>query len=170
MALLLYHLTGGQFDDLLILQKPWMIFPTILLMITIGGGQEEYGWRGYLLPKLDERWKPWQADLIMIPVHTLWHLPLFFIAYTMQYHYPFWLFLIFGIGLTPVLNRVYRHTGGSILAAIIFHGLVNAGLEVFPPVGPAVHNSPWPLLFIGLLYGLLAFAVSIERNSKKENS
>jgi hypothetical protein len=84
---------------------------------------------------------------------------LFFIAYTMQFHYSFWLFLAFGVGFTPLINRVYRHTGGSILAAVLFHGLVNASLEIFPPVGPAVHHSPWPLLFVGLLYGLTAFFV-----------
>jgi membrane protease YdiL (CAAX protease family) len=156
LGLLLYHLSGGQFAALLIFQQPWMVIPTILLMVTIGGGQEEYGWRGYLLPRLDARWKSWQADMIMIVVHVFWHLPLFFIAYTMQFHYPFWLFLAFGIGFTPLINQVYRQTGGSILAAVLFHGLVNAGLEIFPPVGPAVYNAYPPLLLIGLLFGLLA--------------
>ena len=177
LSLLLFNLANGQVADLPVFEQPWIVIPTILLMVTIGGGQEEYGWRGYLLPRLDERWQPWQADLIMIVVHVFWHLPLFFIAYTMQFHYPFWLFLVFGIGFTPLINRVYRETGGSILAAILFHGLVNTGLELFPPVGPTVQHSPLPLLFVGLLYGLLALLIRLknrnlitqERDSHEDN-
>jgi membrane protease YdiL (CAAX protease family) len=159
LGLLLYRLVGGEVADLPISQQPWMVFPTILLMVTIGGGQEEFGWRGYLLPRLAERWQPRQVDIIMILVHAFWHLPLFFIAYTMQFHYSFWLFLVFGIGFTPLINQVFRQTGGSILAVVLFHGLTNAGLDIFPPVGSAVFNAYLPLVLIGLLFGLLALFI-----------
>jgi len=151
-----YRLSGGNPYPLPVFQYPWIILPTILLMVTIGGGQEEYGWRGYLLPRLESRWKPWQADLIMIIVHTLWHLPLFFIATAAQSTYPFWVFLVFGSGFTLLVNRVYRSTGGSLLAAIVFHGLVNAGLDTFPPVGAAVRGENWPFLLAGLFCAVLA--------------
>lgn len=156
LALTLYRFAGGRTGEFAILEQPWMLFPIILLMVTVGGGQEEYGWRGYLLPRLDARWKRWQADVFIIVAHTFWHLPLFFIAYTMQSQYPFWLFLAFGIGFTPLINQLYRNTGSSILAAILFHGLINAGLEIFSPVGTSVNNSTLPLLLVGVLYGLLA--------------
>jgi membrane protease YdiL (CAAX protease family) len=156
VSLFLYRLTGAKITDLTILQQPWMILPIILLMVTIGGGQEEYGWRDYLLPRLDGRWQPWQTDLLMVVVHTFWHLPLFFINDTSQSLYPFWLFLAFGLGFTPLINRVFRRTGGSILAVVILHGMVNAGLEIFPPVGPAVNYAILPLLLISLIYGILA--------------
>jgi membrane protease YdiL (CAAX protease family) len=163
VSLFLYLMTGAESADLTIIQQPWMVLPIILLMVTIGGGQEEYGWRGYLLPRLDARWQPWQADLIMVIVHAFWHLPLFFISNTSQSQYPYWLFFIFGLGFTPLINRVYRRTGGSILAAVIFHGMVNAGLESFPPVGPAVNHAFLPLLFIGFLYAILAVLIRPKR-------
>lgn len=156
LALLIYHWLGGEVVTPVVLQQPWLVVPTILLMVTIGGGQEEYGWRGYLLPRLDARWKPWQADLMMVIVHTFWHFPLFFIRETSQSQYPFWLALVFGVGFTLLINRVFRRTGGSLLAAVIFHGLVNAGLESFPPVGAAVHHSVAPLLLVGVMFGLPA--------------
>lgn len=129
-------------------------------MVTIGGGQEEYGWRGYLLPQLDTRWQPWQADVLMIVVHVCWHLPLFFIMYTAQSRYPFWLFLAFGVGFTTLINQIYRQTGGSILAAILFHGLINAGLEIFSPIGATVNNSILPFLLVGVGLGILAWLLS----------
>ena len=156
LALTMYRFAGGRTEGFAILEQPWMVLPIILLMVTIGGGQEEYGWRGYLLPRLDARWKRWQADIFMISAHTFWHLPLFFIKYTMQSQYPFWLFLAFGIGFTPLINQYSRQTTRSVLAAILFHGLVNAGLEIFPLVGMAVNYSTLPLLFVGISYGILS--------------
>lgn len=167
LALNIYQCLGGEILELRVLQQPWIIFPTILLMITIGGGQEEYGWRGYLLPRLDKRFKAWQTDLIMIPIHAFWHIPLFYIIYTNQVLYPFWVFLVFGIGFTITINRIFRSTAGSFIAAILFHGLINAATEIFPPVGPFVNNSYIPFLIIGilnLLVGLLLHKITTNKN------
>ena len=155
LTFVIFQVLSGEILELKVFQHPWIVFPAILLMITIGGGQEEYGWRGYLLPKLDELFKTWQADLIMIPLHACWHIPLFYIIYANQVLYPFWVFLVFGIGFTFLINLIFRSTGGSFIAAILFHGLVNAGTEIFPPVGPFVNNSNIPFLTIGILCLLL---------------
>lgn len=168
LALWIFTLTGGEITNLLFLQKPWIVFSAFLLMVTIGGGQEEYGWRGFLLPRLLDRFRPWQADLILIPVHALWHLPLFINTYTIQSQYPFWLFLAFGFGFTLLINRVYQRTGGSILAAILFHGLVNTGLEIFPLVGTWVNDSPLPLLMAGILFGAAAAMITKVTNPVDE--
>jgi len=124
-------------------------------MVTIGGG-EEFGWRGYLLDRIQSRWKLWQADLFIIIIHSLWHLPLFFISMAAQSQYSFWVFLAFGASFTMLSNTIYRQTGGSLLAAIVLHGVVNASLDVFPPVGPFVSGANWPMLVVALVYGLLA--------------
>jgi membrane protease YdiL (CAAX protease family) len=80
LALGCFRLMGGVVAVLPVASQPWIILPTVLLMTTIGGGQEEYGWRGYLLPVLAEEWRSWQVDAFMIGVHVCWHLPLFFIG------------------------------------------------------------------------------------------
>jgi len=169
LALWIYRIFDGEMVDLKVVQQPWIILPAILLMVTIGGGQEEYGWRGFLLPRLDEFLPVWQTNLLMIPLHACWHLPLFIITYTMQSQYSFWLFLIFGIGFTPLINRVFRSTGGSFIAAILFHGLTNAGLDVFPPVGPYVNHSPIPLLIITTLL-ITSNLLLIGKNTWKRSS
>lgn len=163
IVLSIYRLSGGVPYALPIFQNIWVVLPTILLMVTIGGGQEEYGWRGYLLPRLQENWNPWQADLILIVVHTLWHLPLFFIASAAQSTYPFWVFFVFGSGFTLLINQLYRLTGGSLLAAIFFHGFVNAGLDTFPPIGGAVGGANWPFLLAGVCYFFVALLLRIRR-------
>ncbi|MEE4195401.1 MAG: CPBP family intramembrane glutamic endopeptidase [Anaerolineae bacterium] len=165
LGLWLFSLTGGEIAEISFFRTPWMIIPTFLLMLVMGGGNEEFGWRGFLLPRLLERFTPLQADLILIPLHAFWHIPLFFNASTIQYTYPFWLFTIFGIGFTPLINRIYRNTSGSILAAIFFHAFVNTSLDLFPPVGPWVGDSPIPLVIIGVLF--LFFAIIISLSTKE---
>ena len=158
-VLVVYFLADGCFADLSVIQQPWLAFPTILLMVTIGGGQEEYGWRGYLLKHLQQQWGIWRADLMMILVHSLWHLPLFFIAYTTQSQYPFWLFLLFGVGFTLLANRTYNWTGNSIFATIVLHGMVNTGLELFSVVGQSVNHINWPFLLVSAIYTMLALFI-----------
>lgn len=159
LALFIYQQLGGEVSPLPVFSQPWGMLFTILLMVTIGGGQEEFGWRGYLLGQLQKHWNPWQVDMIMTVIHSAWHLPLFFITMTIQSHYSFWIFLVFGAGFTLLINQIYRQTNGSLLTAVLFHGLVNAGLDTFPPIGPAVGEATWPFLLVGLLFALLALAI-----------
>jgi membrane protease YdiL (CAAX protease family) len=59
------YLNDFQFDNTLLAQ-PLMILPTFIMMFFIGGSvQEEFGWRGYALPRLLEKWNPFTASLIL---------------------------------------------------------------------------------------------------------
>lgn len=138
-------------------------------MVTIDGGQEECGWRGYLLERLQERWSLWQSDLILIVVHSLWHLPLFFTASAAQSTYPFWIFLIFGGGFTLLINHLHRKTDGSLLATLPFHGLVNSDLDLFPLVGPIVDHANWPLLLADGLCAFLALALHFWKRTSVDS-
>jgi membrane protease YdiL (CAAX protease family) len=141
LVLAAYDQLDGSLFPLSVFSYPQIVLPTILLMVTIGGGQEELGWRGYLLDRLQICYKPWQADLILTLIHSVWHLPLFSITMTMQSHYTFWLFLVFGLGFTLLINKIYRQTHAGFLSAIVFHGQVNAGLDTFPPIGPTMGEA-----------------------------
>ena len=50
---------------------------TILITAVIFGGQEEPGWRGYALPRLEERHSPLVATLILGLGWGVWHIPLY---------------------------------------------------------------------------------------------
>ena len=53
-------------------------------MIFLGGGQEELGWRGYILDRLEERLGPWLGNLVLAVIWAVWHVPLIFIPGTSQ--------------------------------------------------------------------------------------
>jgi len=49
----------------------------IVLGGLVQGLGEEPGWRGYALPALRSKWGPLAATLILWPIWTCWHLPVF---------------------------------------------------------------------------------------------
>ena len=65
------------------------IWPTSLLLylfflITEGALGAEPGWRGFALPRLEQRSAPLVGTLLLGVLWGLWHLPLFFIPGTDQ--------------------------------------------------------------------------------------
>jgi len=68
----------------MLLPSVWAFLPYLLLMIFLGGGQEELGWRGYILDPLEERLGPWLGNLVLGVVWAVWHVPLFLIPGTSQ--------------------------------------------------------------------------------------
>jgi uncharacterized protein len=50
---------------------------TFLLTAVIFGGQEEPGWRGFALPRLEQRHAPLVATLILGFAWGVWHIPLY---------------------------------------------------------------------------------------------
>ncbi|MFN2302429.1 MAG: CPBP family intramembrane glutamic endopeptidase, partial [Anaerolineales bacterium] len=68
--------------------SPAMIVPIGLLIWLVGALPEEYGWRGYALPRLQRTFNPLVAGLILGIIWGVWHLPLHFIETTTQYAIP----------------------------------------------------------------------------------
>jgi membrane protease YdiL (CAAX protease family) len=112
---------------------PVYIFPPyLLLMIFFGGGQEEIGWRGYILPFLEKRFGLINGSLIMGIVWTFWHIPLWFIPGTSQSYTPFLGFMLGTIGLSYFLSWVREASGERPFAGLVAHGAVNAFANLFP--------------------------------------
>jgi len=111
---------------------PAMIVPIGLLIWLLGALPEEYGWRGYALPRLMEKFNPLTASLILGLIWGLWHLPLHFISSSTQYVIPIWEYVLQTVLLTVIYTWLYRGTGGSILIAGIFHAMGNLTGAIFP--------------------------------------
>jgi CAAX protease family protein len=55
------------------------ILAVAVLAFLVNGLGEETGWRGFLLPTLQERFGALEAALLVAPLWALWHLPFFFL-------------------------------------------------------------------------------------------
>lgn len=95
-------------------------------IFTFGFG-EEIGWRGFALPRLQQRRNAMIATLILSLFWALWHLPTFLYrpGYASMDLFSIigWLFSI-AMGAV-LLTWLYNSTRGSILIVSLFHGSVD---------------------------------------------
>lgn len=83
---------------------------------------EELGWRGFALPRLQMRYVPLTANLILGLLVALWHL-----QYIPSGDYA-WIFIPGTIAATILFGWVFNGTGGSVLLTLLMHvtdGLIN---------------------------------------------
>ena len=100
---------------------------------------EELGWRGFLLPRLAERFGLLPAALVIGVIWGVWHLPADYIALK-GYGNWFWAaFLLNGpVILTAhsiIMAWLWRRTSGSLFAAVLYHAAITASAIVAPSAG-----------------------------------
>lgn len=149
---LLHSLTGGALAPNLSV-SPGVIISTFLFLLFYGGPlQEEPGWRGYALPRMQARMGFWGATCSLGAIWALWHLPLFFVRGSAQYHANMIGFLLTGIGLSILMGWVYNAARGSILLPLLTHAGVNTAAS-FIRISPygVQKNGPffWSIALIG---------------------
>jgi len=125
------------------------VLPIAFLFILLLGGplQEEFGWRGILLPRLLDRMGPEVASLLVGLVWGLWHLPLFFIpTQTFYYERPIWGLVLSTTIISFFFTWLYKRTGGSIWAMLLLHTMYNFSHYVFPTLqNDLAATFLWPL-------------------------
>ena len=140
-----------------------LLIGAIIISIFIVG--EEYGWRGYLLPRalaLGEI----KGTILVGLIWAFWHLPLLIVGLNYPGQNPFItipLFTLVVIALSFPFTWFYKATAGSIVLASLFHGFINSygdGLtapEVVPAGNSLITGSAGVVMLAFLL--LLIFAV-----------
>ena len=109
--------------------------PAVLTFNLVTAIGEEPGWRGYALPRLQERYGPLPASLILGTLHAGWHLPVFLIPAIGlgPLSLSFVVTWLPGLWATTVLwTWVFNNAKGSILIAVLQHSAYDAsGAYVF---------------------------------------
>ncbi|MFX0134178.1 MAG: CPBP family intramembrane glutamic endopeptidase [Candidatus Hodarchaeota archaeon] len=95
---------------------------SLIIWILVGavcyGIFEEIGWRGYALPKLQEKYSPLVSTIILFVGWAFWHTPMFFYRFNIEILFG-WLYGLF-LGAI-ILTFIYNSSGGSTFVAILFH-------------------------------------------------
>jgi len=171
-----YEAQAVPMNLLMLIQTVQAVFlAPILNFVTCFG--EEWGWRGYLLPKVSKHFSTIPTLLITGIIWGLWHAPLTIIGH--NYGLGYWGFPFTGIAMMCVfcivlgvfMSYVTLKTG-SCIPAILAHGAVNgiAAIGIYftfdggnPFVGPA------PTGIIGLIPFLIVaifMTIQLSRNEK----
>jgi uncharacterized protein len=169
-VLTVYVLRGGSigpFDNSALARLPLLI----AMAIPNGPLGEELGWRGFLLPRLTQRMSLLKASLLVGPVWTFWHIPLFFAPFgSFISGAPVTLasvgvFFVLVTGLSVLLAWVWRHSGGSVLLTVLMHTVVNINALTlfFPGVARVQLEFLYPSL--GILWLFILAIVVVDRQS-----
>jgi membrane protease YdiL (CAAX protease family) len=93
-------------------------------MLLGGPLGEEPGWRGYALPRLEARFGPVRASLLLAFLWTGWHIPLFF--YPGWTSVPAWIYVLILTGTSFILTYSANLSRFGVIAPIATHTAFNA--------------------------------------------
>ncbi|MCT1460381.1 CPBP family intramembrane metalloprotease [Aestuariimicrobium sp. p3-SID1156] len=149
-----------------------MLATTLATYLTyLAGGpiQEEPGWRGFALPRMQRSMHPLAAAVGLGVVHTFWHAPLFL---TQEWDTArsdvgqFAAYVLLIVALSIVLSWVFNTSEGSSVPAILAHNSLNWGLLLAGNMLGAPVENTWPAaltmaalagVILGLTRGRLAY-------------
>ena len=165
-VLSIHVLKGGTFPDLTSPSR-WLAVPSTFLIVFLIGGPtgEEFGWRGFLLQRVQSKPGMLGAAFAIGVISAFWHVPLFFISGTAQSHVPFALFAVRTVSLSIISTWLYNGTRRSLLFVLLFHASLNTWpntlniLESEGAIGPYVSTTiiytGWAcqLFLLGLIRG-----------------
>lgn len=120
--------------ELLVTELPYRLsifLPTVLFMSLLGGGQEELGWRGFALPRLERRLSPLIAAIVLGVGWAIWHLPLFYLPGASQFGTSFVMYGLGVVGLSIVFTWLFNRSV-SVAVVMLLHGSYNASLILYP--------------------------------------
>jgi membrane protease YdiL (CAAX protease family) len=132
-GLYLRSLLGGTAVDWSGLRSLTSVPQLLVILVIFAGFGEEFGWRGFALPRLQSRYSALGSALIVSIYWALWHVPKFFVAGESQFKWmqeagfvsSFAGYAIFIFGWSVIYTWVFNNTRGSVLLAAVVHGAGN---------------------------------------------
>ncbi len=145
---------SGLFDSPRLIGGGWFL-AMIVPAVAYGIG-EEVGWRGFALPRLQTRFQPFPAAVVLGVVWVAWHLPFYLyrsgmVDTTLAEQIAQAMVIIIG-GL--FLAWLYNSTGGSILLCAVWHFTHSVVHVAIPEV-----SQTWDT-YIGVFGTILAISVT----------
>ena len=124
---------------------------------------EEPGWRGFALPRLQARFGPTPAALVLGVLWAGWHLPLFLIQGWLG-PLPFWGFVLLIVALSVLMTWAVNLSRGGIVTAILMHATFNASFPIFIGLcqGQKTFGPGLPI-YVGTIVACAVLAILVTR-------
>lgn len=145
-----------------------LAIPYFLLMLVLGGGQEEFGWRGYAQEPLQEKFGIIPASLLIGLIWGMWHLPLWFMPGDLHSAYSFLAFVIMTTSISVIYGWLYNSSGRKLIVVIVFHALNNTAAPLIPflhGIAGKPESAYWIYAAVNVVFGVI-FMLLLARKSK----
>jgi len=133
----IHLLGGGKAPPFIMIREELSLIPLYLVLVVLmpwqGPVGEEFGWRGYALPKLQSKYGPLIASLVVGALWGIWHLPSFFAPQGVisAIYIDVGLIFILVYTLGNIANSIFmtwlynKSTASALVAGIIWHAAIN---------------------------------------------
>ncbi len=149
-----------------LLSNTVLIIPSFLMIFLFQGPiPEEFGWRGYALPRLTEKFGFMKAALLLGVIWAFWHLPGFFMEGVSQSGMPIIPYFITVVALSVIIAWIYYGTGRNLLAALLTHTMFNLSIALFPPMEFKKGADISGFIYLSVLYVIAAFVIYSQVNN-----
>jgi membrane protease YdiL (CAAX protease family) len=176
-GLYLFHLFGGPVVDWSRLKPLPSVIPTIIMLTIFAGIGEEFGWRGFALPRLQARYNALVSSLIIGLLWGIWHIPLFFIEGTAQSKWQLQaglitaiiMYMLFCMAWSIQYTWVFNNTKGSVLLAAIMHGAGNAWIGGYIDVYRGHYGGILAFTGVSLITSIIIVLMAGPTNLSRRN-
>lgn len=151
-----------------------LAIPYFFLMLLIGGGQEEFGWRGYAQEPLQDEIGVIPASLVIGFIWGIWHLPLWFMKGDMHNAYSFFAFVLMTTSISIIYSWLYNKSGKKLIVVMVFHAMNNTAAPLLPflhGIEGKPENAYWIYAVVNFVFGIvfsLLLMKGINKNINKK--
>ena len=150
-----------------------LAIPYFFLMLVIGGGQEEFGWRGYAQEPLQEKIGVIPASLVIGVIWGIWHLPLWFMAGDLHSAYSFLAFVMMTTSISIMYAWLYNSSGKKLIVVIFFHAMSNTAAPLLPflhGIEGKPESAYWIYAAVNVIFGIIFAYVLIKDKSQHNDN
>ncbi|MCA9346848.1 CPBP family intramembrane metalloprotease [Candidatus Saccharibacteria bacterium] len=123
----IFKLFGGELlvgKDITTASLPFVFLVEFWLFLIT----EESAWRGFALPRLQSRYTPLKASVILGTIWAIWHIPLFLITDSFQSSIPYVGFFVSTIATSIAITWLFNNSRGSVFLTAIFHSSTDVAI------------------------------------------
>jgi membrane protease YdiL (CAAX protease family) len=144
-----------------------LIVPYTIMLFFLGGGQEEFGWRGFAQEPMQKRFGVIKGSIFIGIIWGVWHGPLWLIEGEGHSYYSFLAFVLYTTSWSLVIGIMYNLSGKKMVIPWIMHALGNLSVPLFPVL--FLEDVPQPGYWVWAICNLIVaiiFGTWYYRNEK----